>query len=459
VSKIWNKIAPVAAALLIAVSSALSAQPTHSDVHHSEPPGGNALVSQSPSPVIWMGGSAGPDHDYPRVFTDYRTALVDVGVRVLKLYTADIVHGNEAEIRSIIEYCRGYGLKLAAEGYLVSAFSGSEISEGESPPGTIAELVRRLRSMGGTLDYFESDETLYRAHAVYKHPIREVAANAAHNAQILRDAFPNIRIADIEPFPQDMGELLSFLRAFEREARRPFDIYNPDIAWNSEYGRTTWLEQLRDLSRLADRLHLQLAVIYNGNDRRVTDSLQWVTLAEERLAQVESDRSINVSDAIVQTWVKFPQRVGPPWEPGTMLNLTAVYSSLVGLYRSGYLSGYSGGNARIDAPASLKLSSGNRASFSTIRVGGAQGREAAESRVAVVLIAAGGAFDTSGSNSVPTLARGSGTKVVAGPVTEVNNALARLAISNAPPGTVVDIELFGSKGNIDRKQVVLSGTP
>ncbi len=316
----------MAAGLLIILmgSSALAQQPqvrTAGDDQTNL----SSLLSHTTSPTIWMGGSSGPDHGYPSLLTDYGAALVNSGTRVLKVYATDLAYGNPAEVRRILEFCRANGLKLAAEGYLVSAFSPSEVSEGEAPKGEIEQLIARLRSMNGSLDYFESDETLLRAHTIYKHNIRDVVANAARGAQILRNAFPGIQIADIEPFPMDLTELRTFLQDFAQEAHHPFEIYNPDIAWNSEYGSTMWLEKLKDLSKLIGSLQMRLAIIYNGNDKRSSTSLDWTNLAEQRIAEVEGDSSVTVNDGIIQTWVKIPSKVGPATEPGTMLNLTTVY--------------------------------------------------------------------------------------------------------------------------------------
>ncbi len=182
--------------------------------------------------------------------------------------------------------------------------------------------------------------------------------------------------------------------------------------------------------------------------------VQWITLAEQRIAAVESDSSIVETHAIIQTWDKYPNKIGPATEPGTMLNLTTVYSSLVRLYRSGYLGGGSPAAATIAAPAAVALGNG-RTSLSGIQIADRGNRNAPNARVALVVIAGGGALDTGTPDNLPTLVQGSRIKVLAGTITDVNNTLRQLTISGAAAGVPVDVELFGAKGNLDRKQLVL----
>lgn len=452
-----RRLARASAALAAAVLtiSTAAAQPKYGADHD---PGAAvaALVSRTIAPTIWMGGSDGPDHSYPALLNEYGPTVVASGVSVLNIYTTDLTLGNPSEMQRIITYCRASGLKLDAGGYLVSAFSPSEVSEGEAPPGQIDRLVRHLHSLRGELDYFRSDETLLRAHTFYKHSITEIAANAAGNARLLRAAFPNIQVADIEPFPQNMAELRSFLQLFARDAGHPFDIYNPDIAWNSEYGDTGWLRKLPELSKLVHKLHIRLAIIYNGNDKQSTNAIEWVTLAEQRIAAVESDPAINVDDAIIETWAKYPTKLGPPTEPGTMLNLTTVYASLVRLYRSDYLTRPATTHATIAAPASIRPDSSDHASLSSIKILGPQQEIDARSRLAAVLILDTGKFEGDAPAAVPSGVRTEKVKVLAGTINDINDALARLHVSGAMPRTVLDIEVFGVTGNLGRKRVTIA---
>ncbi len=90
----------------------------------------DALVSRTSFPLVWMGGASEPDHGYLDLMTNHGPVMVDSGARVLKVFANDLVYGSGAEIKRILDFCHQNGFKLAAEGYLVSAFSHSEISEG-----------------------------------------------------------------------------------------------------------------------------------------------------------------------------------------------------------------------------------------------------------------------------------------------------------------------------------------
>jgi hypothetical protein len=288
--------------------------------------------------------------DYPDLFHEHAPwPQAAKEVAVFKTTTQNLTNAPEAELRRMIQDLRRRHIALGFEALMLPQGDkcGSGV-EGYSYPGAIAEAAGRVKRLGGILRYAAMDDPLWFAHQANgpntcHSSIEEAARQIAVNVRALRGIFPAIRIGDIEPVanpgapPDWIDEILQFAAAYRAASGSPLDFVHADVSWGGGWSTA--------LPMLARRLHadgVRFGIIYNGDEQDDQD-IAWTTHAEQRFTEVEGELGLEPDTAVLQTWMRYPQRMLPESTAGTMTNLVIRYSrpiSHITLQRSaGHLTG------------------------------------------------------------------------------------------------------------------------
>ena len=293
------------------------------------------------SAEIWLAGvdpfvravtQPGTPSDYQSLFSPKAAwSRAAAQVAVFKTSTQWLLNAPDADLREMFNDLRARHIALAFEGLMIPHLQAcGQGVEGYSGPGEIARVAERVRTLGGRIDAVAMDEPLWYGHH-YLGPqhcaasIEAVARSLAQNVAVLRAAFPNIRIGDIEPLdplaPQAWAdEVIHFADAFRAATGRPLDFVHLDIPWQSP-----WQSALARLQQRLHAAHLPIGIIYNGDESDQTD-LAWTQHASARAVQVEDGPSALPDQAILQSWMRHPSRMLPEDQPGTMTNLLLDYA-------------------------------------------------------------------------------------------------------------------------------------
>ncbi len=288
--------------------------------------------------------------DYPDLFHEHAPwprAARDVAV--FETTTQYLTNAPEGELRRMIQDLRRRHIAFGFEALMLprDGKCGSGV-EGYSYPGAIAEAAGRVKRLGGILRYAAMDDPLWFAHQANgphtcHSSIEEAARQIAVNVRALRGIFPAIRIGDIEPVanagapPDWIAEILQFAAAYRAASGSPLDFVHADVNWNGD-----WSTALPMLARQLQAEGVRFGIIYDGDEQDDRD-IAWTTHAEQRFTKVEGELGLEPDTAVLQTWMRHPQRMLPESTAGTMTNLVIRYSrpiSHITLQRSaGHLTG------------------------------------------------------------------------------------------------------------------------
>jgi hypothetical protein len=210
--------------------------------------------------------------------------------------------------------------------------------ESYSAPGEALMIARKVRRLGGTIDYYTMDEPLYYGH-VYTHEpknsagdkhcgcqlsIGEIAQDAAKRIKDVKSVFPNAKIGDVEPLMQwedsqwakDVSE---WCDAFQSATGQRLEFFRLDLWWN-----LPWQKRLDRLVSLLHDKQVPLQVIYDGASFAPSDRA-WIDQAVQRFKEFEGARGIRPDAVILQSWHAKPSHVLPETDPGTLTNLVLQY--------------------------------------------------------------------------------------------------------------------------------------
>ena len=403
------------------------------------------------TPTVWLGGSAATGRSYTDLTAPGTNWFSATGASVLKVYSADLLYAPAAELQQMFAFLKANGIKLAVEAYLVTAGPGQS-GEGLASPTDTAAMVARVQALGGTIDYVQMDEALYRGSVVYGMPLSELAANVAANVATIRTAFPAVQIGDIEPFPlaDSVSQIQAWLQAYQTATGTPLDSFTPDLAWSS----ANWRSQLENLSGMLQSHGVGLSVIFHGNSNDGSNA-QWGQTADQIMAAVLSDPRIKIQTSIIQTWQAYPTVATPDNVPGAMSNVALTASTLASFYEGGLL-GYAT-SLSFTAPIQLSLPSGSNLFGIAVGIGAVD--QEAHSNLAI-MITSGSlllAADQIGSG----LVEGSGTTqlLLFGNAADINAELATLRASGVVGSSdQVNVAIFDRTGILADRQISVTVT-
>lgn len=303
-------------------------------------------------PRIWI--SSPPVTDYMTLFTDptsWATGLAHV--QVLKLSTFFVSHTGNKGLEKIILFTQAHHIKLALEAGMLTPGPNEcgKGVEGYSLPGFMLGIARRIQQLGGSIDIIAMDEPYYFGHVatsfwrpsrgVCRAPIPLVAQNVARTIAAVRTVFPDVEVGDIEPIPNyakisaaddpRIPQLADWASAFAQATGRPLSFMHFDIGWitqpplvDAQAEQNGWISTLLRATIVIRKIDLPYGIIINGRPD-ATSNIAWTESAEQHFKIIERRLRLQPNDMIFQSWVKFPDRVGPETIPGTLTNLLATY--------------------------------------------------------------------------------------------------------------------------------------
>jgi hypothetical protein len=158
--------------------------------------------------------------------------------------------------------------------------------------------------------------------------LSELAGSIAPNVAVLREIFPSVEIGDVEPVgaaknlpPDWVDEIAQWTQVYQQIVGQKLSFFHADVAWTSP-----WQQQLGAVKRVAHERGLKFGVIYDGSGtgKQESDGL-WTQEAAQRFHAVESNPSLIPDHAVFQSWVRWPHKMLPETQPGTMTNLVLQY--------------------------------------------------------------------------------------------------------------------------------------
>ena len=251
-----------------------------------------------------------PDNDLEQVFADLKRRNIKLMVQMLPLAGRPTAEAPQC----------GVGV------------------EGYAAPGQSLLLARKVKRLGGEIDYFGMDEPLYYGHDFDRYDdqnrnpkrrgchltIGEVAADVAARLKQVRSVFPNVKLGDVEPFtefPESQWEteLSNWFDAFRGATGEPLAFFRLDLIWVKP-----WQSKMPKLVALLRSKGIPLQVIYDGSSNAGSDAA-WVSQAMQRFQQFEGGLGIRPDGAVLQSWAAWPSRALPETDRDTMTNLVLQY--------------------------------------------------------------------------------------------------------------------------------------
>jgi hypothetical protein len=100
----------------------------------------------------------------------------------------------------------------------------------------------------------------------------------------------------------------------------PLSFFHADVAWNGPCQ-----QQLPAVKSRINAAGLKFGIIYDGGGGKEESDSEWTREAEQRFRIVESNPSMIPDHAIIQTWARWPKKMLPEDQPGTLTNLVLKY--------------------------------------------------------------------------------------------------------------------------------------
>jgi hypothetical protein len=143
---------------------------------------------------------------------------------------------------------------------------------------------------------------------------------------VVRKYFPNAQIGTDEVVTKDrawVDELAAWTDAYRQATGENLAYLHADLTWKPGSA-----QNLAPLARALKQRHVPLGVIYDAdaaNSFKSSSDEDWSRNTISHFAEVESEVGVHPDHAVIETWVKFPTRMLPESEPGTLTNVVLQY--------------------------------------------------------------------------------------------------------------------------------------
>jgi hypothetical protein len=274
--------------------------------------------------------------DYMDLFRpDAPWATAASGLKVFKVSGAFGLHSTDENMQTLINDLKRRHIALAIEfGVLVGGDRCGRTVEGYAAPTAVDTLVKRIKKFGGQIDYIAMDEPVWFGHAAKgapvkggsragivgghfcEDPIADLVDQIAPKIEILRQAFPNIQVGEIDPvsakWPSEVDDMAQFADLYRKKTGVPLAFVHTDVSWE-----TNWKPLLEGVAEQAHKRGIRLGVICDGDSTARTNE-EWVSSALQHCKAIAADPKVKPDDFIVQTWQALPNKMLPETDPGAM---------------------------------------------------------------------------------------------------------------------------------------------
>ncbi len=258
-------------------------------------------------------------------------------VKVFMINGGLVMHQSDEELKAVFADLKRRQIALAIEMGLLSGkdSTGRQVCgvgiEGFAAPDNAKVIANRIQKAGGELAYVAMDEPLWYAHHFSGKnacgwSMEDVARDIVPRVVALREKFPAVQIGDIEPVgtaqPADwVEEITQWTQVYRQVAGEQLSFFHADVAWNGP-----WQQQLPAVKSRIRAAGLKFGIIYDGGGSKDESDDVWTREAEQRFHLIESNPSMIPDHAIIQTWARWPKKMLPEDQPGTLTNLVLKYS-------------------------------------------------------------------------------------------------------------------------------------
>jgi len=301
-----------------------------------------AVSLNAHSQVVWL--SPRPAADYLSLFEKNAPwERVSAQVSVIAMPVNFILNRPDGDLQKIFADMRRRRIKLGVQFMALSGRPNPDAPEcglgveGYSAKGEPLLIARKVKRLGGQIEYLGMDEPLFFGHRFDRYQeaehnprrrgcqlsIAEVAADAAERIQMVRTVFPDVIVGEAEPI-MEFGEadwradLSTWFDAVHKATGQKLGFFRLDLRW-----RQAWRPRMPQLAGLLQKDGIPLQVIYNGSSPN--DDAAWVREAEQRFKEFEGDARIKPESVVFQSWAPSPSRALPESDARTMTGLVNTY--------------------------------------------------------------------------------------------------------------------------------------
>ena len=304
-----------------------------------------ACCSVSPNAgaqVIWITPRQGPDF-LPMFEKDAPWQSVSAHVSVVTFPIELVLRRPDDDLREAFADLKRRGIKLGVQFMALSGRPNPDTPdcgvavEGYSAKGEPLQVARKVKRLGGQIDFLGMDEPLFFGHQFdrYEDPnsnpkrrgchlsIQEVAADAAERIQMVRSEFPDVKVGEAEPLmgftgPTWLEDLSSWFDAFQSASGQRLAFFRLDLHW-----RQPWQARMPQLVDLLQKKGIPLGIIYDGSTPN--DDAAWVREAAQRFKDFEAGAHLKPQSVHFLSWTPSPSRTLPESDPKTMTGLVNTY--------------------------------------------------------------------------------------------------------------------------------------
>lgn len=250
-------------------------------------------------------------------------------VKVFEIYGYFASVAPDAELSALFGFMRRHHIRMALEqGVLTTPPTCGAGQEGFNG-NHLAGEARRIKQLGGTIDYLSMDEPLfngaYSPNTSGCHlPLAVLAANAAQNIQALKKVFPKIKVGEVEvanpsmDIPAWAADMTRWSAAFAQATGAPLAYMHLDVSWHfAVHG------EVEEICKTLHHDHLRYGVIFNGLPLSGTDKV-WAQTAAVNYKNLREAGYVP-DDVLFQTWMSLPTHVLPPDDPVSLTGIVKRY--------------------------------------------------------------------------------------------------------------------------------------
>jgi hypothetical protein len=280
-------------------------------------------------PVQRSNGALAGSVDYSDLFSpDAPWATVSQHVSVFKIYPDLLRRASDDELRRMIAGLAARHIALALETPILLPCNGAP-GVGEKQTPWMVKLIGRLKQLGGDLRYLAMVGPLVDGHTFGILPgcsraIPDVAVAAAKTVALVRQLYPSIQVGEIEPTGQgsrypDWKELSDWFDAWQKADGQPLTFLHMDTQWGAN-----WKPDIQYLAEQTRRRGVKFGVIYDGNERDLSDA----AFARTALAHADAVEELlrgPPDQVLFQSWVTYPRHSLPETTSSAMTGIARDY--------------------------------------------------------------------------------------------------------------------------------------
>jgi hypothetical protein len=268
-------------------------------------------------------------------------------VTVFKLYGSYLEHAPQDQVDKIVKDLNRRHIAIAVEAGVMNSPEGIEPTcggpavEGYSTTARAKLISKRIKSAGGSIAYIAMDEPLWFGRYYKGRPgkqpgcrlsVDQVIDLAMPVLQAYREAFPTVRIGDVEPSgvayqPEWQNDLRQWLRGLRDRLGSSISFMQLDVPFAAGPQQVT--AALRFYNQLdalrAESLVGKIGIIYNGTSKDRTDK-EWIDSAKSHIRLFEHDYRIHPQQAVIQSWTLRPTHALPETNPESLTGLVLDYA-------------------------------------------------------------------------------------------------------------------------------------